>query len=267
MAKVKPEIQEVETLEINTRRVEFCIMGTTPLIMNRFSEKARQEMLMPAQKKNRAEKASSLKHDPVAEYRRAAYRNRNPESPTAFHMPTGAFHKAAGQAAVDLPGQAKSVMLRLTSVTSANVDIYGIPSMLISMVRSGGMGNIPDMRTRPIFAEWACRVQFDLVSSLINQQQLMNLVAAAGVFVGIGDWRPEKKGGPYGKYTCVSPQDENFLRIVEQQGREPQLEAFECPEFYDSETEELFLWFEEEAKRRELPYTPMIPGAFKMAAE
>ena len=266
MAKVKPTTEDVELLEINTRRVEFCILGRTPLIMNRFDEKARQEMLMPAQKKNRAEKASSLKHDPVAEFRRATYRNRNPNSPTAVHIPTGAFHKAAGQAAIDIPGQAKSVMLRLTSVTSATVDLYGIPSMLISMVRSGGMNAVPDMRTRPIFAEWACRVEFDLVSALVSQQQLTNLLAAAGVFVGIGDWRPQK-GGPNGKFTIVSPQDEDFLRIVEHQGREPQLEAFERPEFHDVETQELFEWFESEAQRRELPYTPMSSGGLRIAAE
>jgi hypothetical protein len=262
----KTDTSEVEVLEIQTRRVEFCLLGQTPLLMNRFSEKARREMMLPALKKNRAEKSSSLKHDPVAEYRAAAYRNRDPNSDAFFHMPTGAFHKAIGQAAIDIPGQAKSVMLRLTSIASVNVDLFGIPQLHISMVRSGGMASVPDMRTRPCFREWACSVQFDLISNLVSERQITALIAAAGMICGVGDWRPQK-GGSNGKFALVSPDDKDFQRIVNMQGRNSQIEAFENPGFFDEESQELFEWFSGEADRRELPYTKMGQSEFLMAAE
>jgi hypothetical protein len=266
MAIKKTDITEVELTELQTRRFDFCLLGKTPLLMNRFSEKARREMMLPALKKNRAEKSSSLKHDPIQEYRAAAYRNRDSNSNAFFHMPTGAFHKAIGQAAIDIPGQAKSVMLRLTSISSINVDLFGIPTLHISMTRSGGMNAVPDMRTRPCFREWACVVSFEVVSTLVSQRQITLLLGAAGNICGVGDWRPQK-GGSYGKFEIVNPDNKNFQRIMSMQGREPQMESFAHPSFFDEESQELFEWFSEEAERRELSYTPMGSSSLLLAAE
>lgn len=261
---VKKVETDVEVMELHTRRLTFCLVGETPLIMNRFSEKARQEMLLPAQKKNRAEKASSLKHDPIAEFRSGLYLSRDQNAPTAIHFPTNAFHKAVGQAAIDIPGQAKSVMLRLTSVTTDTVHLYGLPALFCRMVRSGGMSAVPDIRTRPIFSEWACTLEFQIVSNLVKESQVANLLAAAGTIVGMGDWRPQK-GGSYGRFRLASPNDPDFKRIVEGQGRAAQLHEIESPQFHDDETEELLSWFFEEAGRREM--RPTLPTQFRMAAE
>lgn len=261
---VKKIDADVEVMELHTRRLTFNIVGETPMIMNRFSEKARQEMLLPAAKKNHAEKASSLKHDPIAEFRSGMYLCRDANAPTAIHFPTNAFHKAVGQAAIDIPGQAKSVMLRLTSVTTGTVHLYGLPQLFCRMVRSGGMNAVPDIRTRPIFAEWACTLEFQIVSNLVKESQVANLLAAAGTIVGMGDWRPQK-GGAYGRFRLASADDADFRRIVEGQGRAAQLQEIEAPQFHDDETEELLSWFFEEAGRREMK--PTLPAQFRMAAE
>lgn len=263
MAKQQME-ENVEIQELHTRRVTYYIVGETPLIMNRFSEKARQEMLLPAPKKNKAEKATSLKHDPIAEFRSGIYMTRDANAPTAVHLPTNAFHKAVGQAAIDIPGQAKSVMLRLTSVCTATVNLYGNPSLFCRMVRSGGMNATPDIRTRPIFSEWACEIEFQIVSNLVKESQVTNLLAAAGTIVGMCDWRPQK-GGSYGRFRLASPTDADFKRIVEHQGRASQLAEIDSPSFHDDETEELLSWFFEECGKREMKPTPL--SAFRIAAE
>lgn len=254
----------VEITELHTRKLTFHLVGETPLIMNRFSEKARQEMLMPSAKKNRAERATSLKHDPIQEFRSGLYLSRDDSAPTAIHFPTNAFHKAVGQAAIDIPGQAKSVMLRLTSVTTDTVHLYGLPSLFCRMVRSGGMSAVPDIRTRPIFSDWACKLEFQIVSNLVKESQVANLLAAAGTIVGLGDWRPQKSGS-YGRFRIATPDDPDFKRIVEGQGRQAQLHEIEAPQFHDDETEELLSWFFEEAQRREM--RPTLPMQFKIAAE
>lgn len=261
---VKKVKSDIEVMELHTRRLTFCLVGETPLIMNRFSEKARQEMLLPAPKKNRAEKASSLKHDPIAEFRGGLYLSRDTNAPTSIHFPTNAFHKAVGQAAIDIPGQAKSVMLRLTSVTTDTVHLFGLPALFCRMVRSGGMSAVPDIRTRPIFPEWACTLEFQIVSNLVQERQVANLLAAAGTIVGMGDWRPQK-GGSYGRFRLATPDDPDFKRITEGQGREAQLQEIENPQFYDDETQELLEWFFKEAGRREMK--PTIPSQLKIAAE
>lgn len=256
--------ENVEIQELHTRRVTYHIVGETPLIMNRFSEKARQEMLLPALKKNKAEKATSLKHDPIAEFRSGIYMTRSQSSPSAVHLPTNAFHKAVGQAAIDIPGQAKSVMLRLTSVCTDTVNLYGNPALFCRMVRSGGMSAVPDIRTRPIFAEWACTIEFQIVSNLVKESQVTNLLAAAGTIVGLCDWRPQK-GGSYGRFRLASENDPDFKRIVEHQGRESQLREIESPAFHDDETSELLGWFFNECDKREMRPTPI--SALRMAAE
>jgi hypothetical protein len=260
----KKENNDIEVMELHTRRLTFCLVGETPLIMNRFSEKARQEMLLPAPKKNRAEKATSLKHDPIAEFRGGLYMSRDENAPTAIHFPTNAFHKAVGQAAIDIPGQAKSVMLRLTSVVTDTVHLYGNPALFCRMVRSSGMNATPDIRTRPIFSEWACALEFQIVSNLVKETQVANLLAAAGTIVGMGDWRPQK-GGSYGRFRLTTPDDPEFKRIVEHQGRASQLQEIAAPQFHDDETEELLEWFFKEADKREM--RPTLPAQFKIAAE
>ena len=78
----------------------------------------------------------------------------------------------------------------------------------------------------------------------------MNLFAAAGMMQGVGDWRPQKGSGTYGQYQLVSADDDRFLEVIENGGRESQVDAMANPQPYDEETEELMSWFDVESKRR-----------------
>ena len=61
-----------DILKVTTGSFECCIVGTSPLVLNRMSEKAKHELLMPKGRKNATERATSLKHVPVDEYRAEA---------------------------------------------------------------------------------------------------------------------------------------------------------------------------------------------------
>ena len=37
----------IDVQEMSTNKVEFCILGRTPIILNRMSEKAKYELLFP----------------------------------------------------------------------------------------------------------------------------------------------------------------------------------------------------------------------------
>lgn len=249
MAKKKQEAT-IEIMPITMGRITVHVLGTSPLIMHRFAKKAWEELLFPSGRMNAAEKADNLKHDPLTEYREGMYRNRDPKEPAAFHLPVLMFQKALAAAALDLPGASKAQILRLVSITSMQINLFGVPSMGMNMVRSSDMARTPDVRTRPFFTEWACSFEIEFTSSLLKQNQIVNLLAAAGVIVGVGDWRPQK-GGPYGKFRIVDADDKDYRRVMKEGGRVAQLAAYEKPEAYDADTEELFSWFREEAKRRE----------------
>ena len=241
---------EIEILKVNTGRLEVCLVGDTPIILNRLSEKVLRELLMPKGRKTAADKAGSLKHDPMPEFAASPYTDRDPNGPTFIQHLASAFKKALMTAAVDIPGAAKAQVGRLTWVVGDRVPIYGVPEILLSPVRSADMNHTPDVRTRAIIRHWACRFQIAFVTPLLKQQAIANLMASAGLTQGIGDWRPQKGAGSYGQFSLVNSDDPAFLEIIKTGGREAQLAAMKAPKAFDQETEDLLAWFESEKEKR-----------------
>lgn len=241
---------EVNILEITQGKITFFIRGQTPLILNSMSQKAMHELLMPKGRKTAADKAQSLKHNPLEEYRGSVYRTRQNDAPTRLVFPSSAFKKSMGTAALDIPGAKKAQIGRLVWVVGDTVEVYGVPQLFMSVVRSADMNHTPDVRTRAILPEWACRITVQFVKPAINEQSICNLLAAAGVTVGIGDFRQEKGAGNYGQFQLVSDNDKDYARIVKTGGLKAQDAALEDPEMYDIETEQLYTWFNAEMMRR-----------------
>ena len=249
----KKKITTEEMIDITPVRmasIKCHLVGTSPLIMHRFPKKAWEQLLFPKGRANAAEKADNLKHDPLMEFRESVYRNRDQRQAAAIHLPSGAFTKAIASAALDLPGATKAQILRLVSVKSTQINLYGVPQMYMAMTRSSDIARTPDVRTRAIFPEWACEVDIGFVETLVKQNQVVNLFAAAGVIVGLGDWRPQK-GGTHGRFDIVDPSSSDYQRIIRGMGRGAQLDALENPGAYDVDTDELYTWFLDEAERRE----------------
>lgn len=237
--------------ELGLKEIRFNILYKTPMIMNRFAQKAWQELLFPSKKENRAGLEQRLKHDPYAEYRGALYRNREDNSPAMFHIPNPAFHGALASAALDIPGAKKAQIERLTQVVDLNIELFGTPQLFCAMVRNSDMARTPDVRTRPIFPEWACQISVQYVKNNLTERTVANLLGAAGLIVGIGDWRPQK-GGPFGRFELVGDDNAKFQSIVKNQGRKAQQAAFDHPTYFDKDTEELLAWFDAEVQRREM---------------
>lgn len=235
--------------ELKMGRLSVNLMGVSPLIVHRFATKAWRELLLPAKEKNAAERAASLKHDPLTEFREAMYINRSKDEPTLMHLPIGMFQKAIASAALDIPGAKKAQILRLVSISSTQVNLFGVPMLGMDMVRNSDMARTPDVRTRPYLPEWSVTLEIEYVSSLLQQQEIMNLINAAGIIVGIGDNRPQK-GGSNGKFRVVYSDDKD-LALVRKQARAAQEAAFRSPAFFNEEAAELYSWFVEEVARRE----------------
>lgn len=245
MAVQKPE-EVVSVIEVVQGTINLNVLGTSPLICNRMSEKARRELLLPSGRKTTAEKASSLKHDPIAEFRASPYILS--KGPTLIGLMASAFKGAMGTAALDLPGATKSKIGRLVYVEGEYVSIFGTPKLYMSIVRSADMNKTPDVRTRAILPEWACRIAISFVEPVIRQTAVVNLLAAAGITAGVGDWRPEKGKGAFGRFKIVNDDDPDFARLMTTGGREEQVAALASPDTYDTETDELLSWYMDSAK-------------------
>ena len=139
-----------DILKVSTGVFDCCILGTSPLILNRMSEKAKHELLLPRGRKTAVEKAMSLKHDPFAEYRASAHTLKNEQESTLLAIPATAFKGAIRTAALDMPGAKKAQIGRLTYIPGEYVGVYGLPRLFMSIVRSADMNRTPDVRTRAI---------------------------------------------------------------------------------------------------------------------
>lgn len=236
--------------EIRTELLELSILGTSPLIMNRLSEKAKHELLLPAGRKTAADKQASLKHDPLEEFRASPYTITDEDAPTLLAQMSSAFKAAVMTAALDLPGTKRTQIGRLLWVHDRYTSIYGVPEIFSSITRSADINRTPDVRTRAVVPTWAATVVVEFAVPLLNTRSVINLFAAAGKIAGIGDWRPEKGKGNYGQFRLVDPDNDTFQSIIASGGREAQVAAMADPVAFDAETEELLAWFETEAYAR-----------------
>lgn len=256
MAKTKSTVKSTDeqvisdVLTVKQGYVDCYIVGTSPIILNRMSQKAYRELLMPAGRKSAVQRATTLKHVPVEEYRASAYTL--PTGPTLLAVLSTAVKGALRSAALDMPGMKKAQIGRLTYLEGEYAGIYGVPRLFMSITRSADMNKTPDVRTRAIVPEWACKVRVTFVEPLIRVQAVVNLLAAAGITIGIGDWRPEKGAGNYGQFRIVNADDADFARIVKTGGRAAQQAALDTPVAYNAETAELLEWFDSERGARRL---------------
>lgn len=199
---------DVPTAELHIERIAretliVPILGITPLIVHRFSEKAKQQMLDNMQGRKSPKKAK----DPEAEYKAAFYRM-NDERPG---MIAGAFKDATvGGArfyhAVKMT-EIKSFLWFLGEIGNDGrmmVPIDGEPNMREDVVRVARGGT--DLRYRPQFLQWKTNLTVTYPVSALTRESVLALIDAGGMGVGVGEWRPEK-GGEFGTY-CVDPDRE-----------------------------------------------------------
>ncbi len=247
-ASKSDRVAEITVPRIEQSRTPFYVVGTSPLILNRMSRKAEIDLLLGGGRKTQAERQASLKHNPLEEFRASPYLL-SEEAPTLLGFMSSGFKGAMATAALDLPGMKKAQIGRLVYVEGDYVAVYGKPYLSMSVVRSADINHTPDIRTRCIVPRWACRVDVRYVASLLNAQAITNLLSAAGVTCGIGDWRPEKGKGSYGQFELVNGDDPEFKELTAM-GRSVQVAAMEAAEPYDAESAYLLDYWRSEIARR-----------------
>jgi hypothetical protein len=251
MRKAKTdELEQVQIVELTRAKIVYHIVGETPLLMNSMSVKAQRELLLPRGRKTAAEKQGSLKHDPLQEYRDSIYRARK-GSETVLALLNTQFKAALCTAALDVPGAKKAQIGRLTSIEGGEkLALYGIPEIMCSVVRSADINKTPDIRTRCIVPRWACKVEVTYTIPVLNATVISSLFATAGYTMGVGDWRPQKGSGTFGRWKIVEANDKEYLDIIKTGGADAQQKALDDPDSYDDETDELLSWYDVEVRRR-----------------
>lgn len=183
--------------QIASETITIPIIGTAPLLVHKFSEKAKKQMLDNMQ----GRKSPKESKDPKAEYEAALYKTKGGD----YAFPAIAFKAATVGAARFYNKSVKMTELRqcifLTGEAGDDgqqmVVIEGEPEMREDVVRVGNGGT--DLRYRPQFIEWSTTLQVTYVTTMLTRDSLLSLVDAGGLGVGVGEWRPEKRGD-FGTY-------------------------------------------------------------------
>lgn len=164
------------------------IVGRTPLILQRFSEKARKAILDKNMGKAKTKQAPK---DPIAEYNAARYITEKGRD----GIPAVAFKAAIADAYIHFDGiQKKQIKLAVFvhpddyAVTGEPVVLIdGEPAMREDYVRFGMSST--DLRFRPEYKTWRATLRVEYLPTLLTRDSLIHLVDAAG-YGGVGEWRP-----------------------------------------------------------------------------
>lgn len=183
-------------LRIETVRI--TLVGDTPLIVHRWSEKAKKMMLDKQMKKASAGKEAK---NPEQDFHDSLYVL--PDG--RFGFPIIGFKAAAVTACTSIGGVTKVAARQAFHLDGEFAVIEGDePTMREDMVRVG-MGTA-DIRYRGEFKSWHTTIVVRHNANVFSAEQVLNLFQTAGFAVGVGEWRPEKDG-QYGRFHVATPEE------------------------------------------------------------
>lgn len=196
---------ELPPLALET--VEIPLIGTAPLIVHAWSEKALKQMADKQQK--RATKGREAKN-PRADFIGSLYAltpladdaTDEDLSKTRYGFPAVALKNAAVTACTSTGAITKIAARQAFHVVGEMVEIVGPAPAMREDVCRVGMG-VADLRYRGQFDPWGVKVRVEINTAVISAEQVVNLFSLAGFAVGIGEWRPERDGG-YGRFRVAS---------------------------------------------------------------
>lgn len=220
MKKASETIIEIKPLNIQTTTIR--IVGDSPLIMHKWSEKAKKEMLDSMMNKEIKQKGKARPaKDPVQEFIDSMYwiegepAEKTEEGFAAaiaagarFGFPATSIKQATISAAYRSGVTKDMASMRGAFFIDGDgsdmlVEIKGCtPEMREDMVRVG-MGK-PDLRYRGEFKGWYADLTIRYnPNGMYTLEQLVNLINLGGFACGIGEWRPERDG-QYGTYHVAT---------------------------------------------------------------
>lgn len=214
-------VMKIELPGIDLGVFTVKIVGDSPLIVHKWSHKAKEEMLGKQMK--RASKGKEAKV-PAKDFVDSLYwldengnllatqyeipveleNVTNDTSPEEiyevimkgrFGFPACAFKASAIDA-----GYQQGVIAKKTTARGAfhileeYAVIEGIPEMREDMVQIGGISKVADIRYRPMFRTWSTTLTIKYNKNAITPEQIINLMNYGGFANGVGEWRPSRDG-------------------------------------------------------------------------
>lgn len=198
MAFGKQQEQVAIVKEPNIVRTVITIKGTAPLVVHKFSKKQKEKM-MSDMSRSKAEKKGKSERAP---------RNYEEDFKQAQHVSTEGWNgipcSAFRAAMIDACRTVGIVMTRAKMSVFVEPDgfdadegtplvkIHGQPPERTEMLVRNDNGSA-DIRIRPMWREWKCELKLSFDADMITPESVVNLLARAGLQVGVCEGRPYSK--------------------------------------------------------------------------
>jgi hypothetical protein len=190
---MQPKVNVIQIQRPNFDVIKMTIKGETPLIVSRFSEKAKRQILDKQMKKAAKKKEART---PKAEFEAAKYKMSNGKD----GFPALCVKLAMVDSSRFVEGLPATVLRGTIFVIPDDMETglvkikYKKCKMVEDVVRLQGIGKPADLRFRPYYYDWSMDLKIKLDRDILSQEQVTNLLARAGVSNGLGEWRPERNG-------------------------------------------------------------------------
>jgi len=177
--------------------IRVRLVGITPLLCNN-KKAAAGAMVIEDGRPKWTQKGLQKERDPQREYEASLY----PIPGGGFGFPAVAIKQAMASGVGKDYGITKGKVYQYVHIYGVKdapdlVRLVGEPKQHDSIVRQG---HAPAMRFRGCFYEWSIDLELDYDTKTFTAETIVNMLARAGLYVGIGDGRPEKKGHNYGRF-------------------------------------------------------------------
>lgn len=200
----------IQIQRIERRIVRVPIIGTAPLLMAKFSDKSKRQMLEAQMGKKNVKQPKN----PKQLFEDAQYRLGK-----GWGMPAVCF-KAA------IVGAARFFETKNLSMTMLKpaLFVHGEgPEMLVKLetkapkMHEGTVRNasgVADLRYRPLFEKWGVVLEIEYPPSVLSLDSVLALVDASGLG-GVGDWRPSSPKCATGHFGTYRIDDKRKIETVE----------------------------------------------------
>jgi hypothetical protein len=193
------QTQTVTISPPNLQTAAFTIVGTDPYMQARFTEKAKQGMRSKMMAGSTAKKGTKREpRDFDADYEGAFHRS----SDGWVGIPASSFRNACIDACrlvgYEMTRAKMSIFVEADGLDAQEASplvrlIAGDAERMELIVRNAGPGSAPDIRVRPLWREWSAEVRLKFDADQFTLADVSNLLARAGLQVGIGEGRPFSK--------------------------------------------------------------------------
>lgn len=184
---------EVMLEPISLARMKIQIRGKTPLLMDKFPDRTKKEIL----DKQSGVSKSSKKRVRETDQETIEAVHRTSKGDVGF--PVYGFKKGMMEVTSFVGDKFFSKKLVSGAIKIVNAEDGLIP---ITYKKQDILEHNIESNTKftPQFHNWKCELEIEYEKNNINPQDIVTLINYAGFYCGIGAWRPKSGGGGSGEY-------------------------------------------------------------------